>query len=252
MLSVSMAVLQAVRSRGGDVSSDRVAGAAGLSLGEYSALCAAGGLELEDAVRLVRRRGEYMQDACDANPGTMYSILALDDEEVEQVCREVREEHDGSVWPANYNCPGQVVISGDVDAAERAAELCEERGARRAIQLSVAGAFHSPFMEPAADKLKQELDAADMDAPEYPVVSNVAGEPGGEPDEIRNLLHRQLTSPVRWAQCMEWFLDRGVTRFYEVGPGRVLRGLLRRIDRDAECVNVRDADGVQKMAEDLS
>ena len=251
MLSVSMAVLEAARSEGADVSDERVAGAAGLSLGEYSALCAAGSLELEEAVRLVRRRGEYMQEACDARPGTMYSIIGLDDEDVEDACREVREESGGSVWPANYNCPGQVVISGDVDDAEAAADLCEERGARRAIQLSVAGAFHSPFMEPAADRLRTELDETDFGTPDYQVVSNVAGEPGEGPDEIRDLLHRQLTSPVRWAECMEWFLERGVTRFYEVGPGRVLRGLLRRIDRDADCVNVRDADGVRQMAEDL-
>jgi [acyl-carrier-protein] S-malonyltransferase len=193
-----------------------------------------------------------MQEACDANPGTMYSILGLEDEQVEQACCDVREEGGGQVWPANYNCPGQVVISGDVEAAGRAAELCEERGARRAIQLSVAGAFHSPFMDPAADKLEQELNGTALRTPNYPVVSNVAGEPGEDPDEIRDLLHRQLTSPVHWAECMNWFLERGVRKFYEVGAGSVLRGLLRRIDRDADCVNVRDADGVREMAEDLS
>ena len=252
MLSVSMAVLEAVRTEGADLSPDRVAGAAGLSLGEYSALCAAGSLELQEAVRLVRRRGEFMQEACEARPGTMYSIIGLDDEDVEAACREIREKSGGSVWPANYNCPGQVVISGDEDDAAAAAELCEERGARRAIQLSVAGAFHSQFMEPAADRLRSELDRTNFETPGYPVVSNVAGQPGDNPDEIGDLLHSQLTSPVRWADCMEWFLERGVTRFYEVGPGRVLRGLLRRIDRDADCVSVRDADGVRQMAAELS
>ena len=251
ILAISMAVLEAVRAEGADLSDATVVGAAGLSLGEYTALTAAGSMELEEAVRLVSRRGSYMQEACDQNPGTMYSIIGLDAEDVEKACEQARETTEKGVWPANYNCPGQIVISGDVDAAAEAAELCQERGARRAIQLKVAGAFHSEFMEPAAEKLYAELKRTDFTAPTYPVVSNVTAQPGEGPEEIRELLRRQLTSPVRWQEGMEWFLEHDVNQFYEIGPGRVLRGLLRRIDRDADCTSVRDADGVRQMAEDV-
>ncbi|MFO7955847.1 MAG: ACP S-malonyltransferase [Candidatus Brocadiia bacterium] len=249
ILTVSVATLRALEDAAGGL--PPVAGTAGLSLGEYSALVAAGALEFRDAVGLVRKRGLYMQEACDANPGTMYSVLGLEDEEVEDACTEARGRSNGLVWPANYNCPGQVVISGQEKAAAYAAEICDEMGARRVIQLDVAGAFHTRLMEPARDKLAIELENVEISEPRYPVVSNVTGEPNRDPDRIRELLALQVTSSVRWADGMRWLAGQGITDYLEVGPGKVLRGLLRRIDRSLNCQSVNTAEDVTETADTL-
>jgi [acyl-carrier-protein] S-malonyltransferase len=245
ILTVSIALLRALEEEL-DSSLSPIA-AAGLSLGEYSALVAAGALPFPDAVRLTHARGTCMQQACDANPGTMFSIISLEDQQVEEACRRVREEEGGRVWPANYNCPGQLVISGEEQAAARAAELCTEAGARRAIQLTVAGAFHSPLMQPAADKLEDELQKTPFSPPEYPVLANVTGKPVEDPDQIRELLARQVTSPVRWSASMNWCVEQRAQKFIELGPGRVLRGLLRRIDRSLDCSSVNSLEKIQSL-----
>jgi [acyl-carrier-protein] S-malonyltransferase len=221
---------------------------AGLSLGEYAALVAAGALSFRQAVRLVRRRGAAMQRACEANPGTMYAVIGLDDGAVEKACDAAREQTGKGVWPANYNCPGELVISGEVEAARAAAAGCSEMGARLAKQLDVAGAFHTVMMAPAAEELGPVLAEADLRAPACPVVANVTAQPTDDPEEIRDLLYRQVTSPVRWADSLGWFAAQGIEKCCEVGPGRVIRGHLRRAAPTIGCVNVGTAEDVRRYA----
>jgi len=209
-----------------------------LSLGEYTALVAAGALDLRQAVRLVHHRGRFMQEACETNPGTMFSIIALEDAQVDDACRRARQQTGGAVWPANYNSPGQVVISGQRKATAAAAELCSGMGARKVVELKVAGAFHTPLMQPAADKLTPMIEALELDAPAFPIVANVTGRPTSDPDEMRRLLIRQVTEPVRWVDCQRALAALGVERCYEVGPGRVLRGLLKRTVAECPCLSV--------------
>jgi [acyl-carrier-protein] S-malonyltransferase len=246
ILTVSVAAMRCM-----DAAADGrppLAACAGHSLGEYTALVGSGMVEFHDAVRLVRARGRFMQEACDAAPGTMYAIIGLDDEQVEQACEQARDETGAGVWPANYNSPGQVVISGEQTPADRAAELCDEMGARRALPLKVAGAFHTPLMQPAADKLEAELQKVRMHEPSCPVVANVTGEPVTDPAEMRELLLKQVTHPVRWTSVIQRCRRDGVDRFVEIGPGRVLAGLLRRIDREADCTGVGGAEDVAEWA----
>lgn len=245
ILTVSIASLRAVAEAAGPV---EAVAAAGLSLGEYSALVAAGALEFREAVGLMQRRGLYMQQACDAHPGAMYSIIGLEDSQVAQACQTARQETGGGVWPANYNSPGQVVISGEDKAARAAADLCTELGARRAVRLNVAGAFHSQLMQPAADRLAADLAEVRIDRPAYPIVSNVTGQPTDDPEEIRGLLVRQMTRPVRWLDGMRWLIGRGVREYYEIGPGRVLQGLLKRTDRSVTCLSIGSVQDVQAYA----
>jgi [acyl-carrier-protein] S-malonyltransferase len=214
--------------------------AAGHSLGEFTAYVAAGTLSFADGVRTVRRRGELMQRSGDERPGTMAALLGLDDGAVEAVCREAAASG-GDCVPANYNSPGQLVISGDVAAVERAMELAKTAGARRAVRLNVSGAFHSPLMAVAAAGLEAQLDSAAFGTPAFPVVSNVTARPVTDPAEARQLLLDQLTSPVRWTASMRTMLDAGVGSFFEVGPGNVLSGLLRRVDRGADCQSLGTA-----------
>ncbi len=203
--------------------------AAGHSLGEFSAYHAAGSLTFADAVRAVRRRGELMHEAGQARPGTMAAVLGLDDEIVEGVCHEASSE--GSVVvAANFNAPGQVVVSGDVAAVERVSPMLVAAGAKKVAALNVSGAFHSPLMAPAEAGLTEQLEAAEFGAPAFPVASNVDATPVSDPVEARALLVRQLTSSVRWTQCVRTMLGLGVTRFLEVGTGKVLTGMLKRID----------------------
>ncbi len=211
----------------------RPAFAAGHSLGEFTAYVAAGTMAFADAVRLVRARGEAMFEAGRERPGTMAAVIGLEDDAVAAVCAEVGAKH-GVVVAANFNAPGQVVISGEVAAVELAREALLEAGARRALPLNVSGAFHSPLMAPAAARLEAALAEVPFKAAAFPVVSNVTGEPVGEPDVARRLLVEQLTSPVRWADGVRTLRELGATRFLEIGPGTVLTGLLRRIDRDAD------------------
>lgn len=228
----STAVLRVVQGRLGPV-----ACAAGHSLGEFTAWVAAGSLAFADAVRTVRLRGELMQRSGDERPGTMAAVLGLEDEVLERVCADASDE--GAVCvAANYNSPGQLVISGDVAAVERAMELARAAGARRALRLNVSGAFHSPLMEVAQAGLEAKLASVAMAPPAFPVISNVTGGAVTDPAVARDLLVRQLTSPVRWTACMRTMLQSGVTRFIELGPGNVLGGLLRRIERSAEAVSI--------------
>lgn len=207
--------------------------AAGHSLGEFSAHVAAGTLTFADAVRLVRRRGELMLASGERRPGSMAAILGLEDGVVESVCETASRESGGTVVPANFNSPGQVVISGDVDAVTRAAEVAREAGARRALPLNVSGAFHSPLMESAVPGFQEALGTITARDPSFPVVSNVTAEPVDRAVDAHDLLVRQLTAPVRWVASIRRMIDAGVTDFVEIGPGSVLAGLLRRIEKGA-------------------
>ena len=206
--------------------------AAGHSLGEFSAYVAAGALPFADAVRTVRRRGELMFRAGQERPGTMAAILGMEDAALEAVCNEAAAMG-GEVVPANYNSPGQLVISGDVPSIQNAMELAKKNGAKRAVQLNVSGAFHSPLMAPAEAGLRVQLDEVALREPKFPVVSNVTAQPVSDIVEARRVLVEQLTSPVRWTACIRTMIDKGVTQFIELGPGNVLTALMKRIDRNA-------------------
>ncbi len=212
--------------------------AAGLSLGEYTALVFAGALSFEDGLRVVQRRGQAMQAAADATPSGMVSILLLEREQVEQICREASAH--GSLQIANYLCPGNLVVSGHNAACERAAELAVQAGGR-AIPLAVAGAFHTDIMKPADVALAEALSGVEIRPPEIPVVSNVDARPHSDPEEIRQLLVQQVLQPVRWEDSINYLLAEGCTDFYEVGPGKVLKGLLKRISRKTVCSTVNDS-----------
>jgi [acyl-carrier-protein] S-malonyltransferase len=233
----SLAALEALRQDAPDVvlSCEAVAG---LSLGEYSALVFAGAMDFETGLQLVQQRGSAMQEAADATPGGMVSILGLERIQVQQLCDQCRGG--GVLEIANLLCPGNIVVSGTNDACERVAEQAEKAGAMKAIPLAVAGAFHTSLMEPAREQLQAALACANIRRPQIPVVSNVDALPHFEPEEIRQLLVKQLVSPVRWEDSMRFLLAQDYDQFYEIGPGRVLRGLLRRIDRKASCQSVMD------------
>ncbi len=203
---------------------------AGHSLGEFSALVAGKALSFEDGLLLVSKRAEAMQKATELVDSTMSAILNLDDDTVEAVCRKI----DGIVAPANYNCPGQLVISGETEAVKRANEALLEAGARRAVLLPVGGAFHSPLMEPAREELAKAIAETDFKAPIAPIYQNVTAKAEIKPDKIKENLNKQLTAPVRWTQSVQRMITDGATDFIEVGPGKVLLGLLRKIDRNAK------------------
>lgn len=201
---------------------------AGHSLGEFSALVAAGALSFEEGLRLVSKRAHAMQKACEAQPSTMAAVLALPDEKVEELCAEI----DGVVAPANYNCPGQVVISGTVEAVDAACEKMKAAGAKRALRLKVGGAFHSPLMEPARAELAEAIAAAEFNTPVCPVYQNVDAKPHTDPAEIKENLIKQLTAPVRWTQDVQAMIADGADEFIELGPGKVLQGLVSKINKD--------------------
>ncbi|MEW4454133.1 ACP S-malonyltransferase [Bremerella sp. JC817] len=202
---------------------------AGLSLGEYTAMVFAGVMEFEDALKVVQVRGEAMQAASDAVPSGMVSILGLEQDAVEKICDEARE--DGILQIANLLCPGNIVVSGTNAACERAAEIAEKSGAMKVIPLAVAGAFHTEIMRPAVEKLTAALANVTLSAPKIPVISNVDAQPHDDPEEIRSLLQQQVCSQVRWEHSMRYLLDQGFDEFYEIGAGKVLRGLMKRINR---------------------
>lgn len=206
---------------------------AGHSLGEFSALAAAGALDFEDGLRLVAIRARAMQKACEANPGTMAAILALPTEKVEDIC----EETEGVVVPANYNCEGQIVISGSVEAVSEASEKMKAAGARRALILPVGGAFHSPLMQQAADELAAGIESVTFKAPVCPVYQNVTALPTTDPAEIKKNLLAQLTAPVKWTQTVENMVADGADNFVESGPGKVLQGLVAKIAAGKVTVN---------------
>ncbi len=208
---------------------------AGHSLGEFSALVSAGVLSFEDGLRLVSQRALAMQAACEIEPSTMAAILGLDDETVERVCSEI----DGVVVPANYNCPGQLVISGSIEAVNAACEALKAAGAKRALPLNVGGAFHSPLMEPARVELAAAIEAAPFAEPRCPIYQNVDAKPYTNPEQIKANLIAQLTSPVRWTQIAENMIADGATSFTELGPGAVLCGLVKKVNRAMECANMQ-------------
>ena len=199
---------------------------AGHSLGEFSALVACGALRFEDALLLVRARAEAMQRACELQPGTMAAVLALADDKVEEVCNSI----DDIVVAANFNCNGQVVISGTVSGVEAAIPLMKEAGAKRALKLAVGGAFHSPLMQPAAEDLGKAIQATEFHQPICPIYQNVCAAPQTDPEIIRENLLKQLTSPVRWTQSVQQMIADGAEAFYEFGPGDVLKNLIRKIN----------------------
>jgi [acyl-carrier-protein] S-malonyltransferase len=207
---------------------------AGHSLGEFSALVANGTLNFEDGLKLVSQRAMAMQKACEIAESTMAAIVGLADDVVESVCAEI----DGVVVPANYNCPGQLVISGSVEAIDKACEVLTEKGAKRAIKLVVGGAFHSPFMEPAREELAAAIAATNFSVPTCPVYQNVNAQPVSDPAVIKENLIAQLTAPVKWTQIVENMIAGGATSFTEVGPGKVLQGLVKKVDRKMETFGV--------------
>ena len=204
---------------------------AGHSLGEFSALVAAGALSFEDGLRLVYARAMAMQKACEAAPSTMAAIIGLPDEKVEEICAEVNREGN-VVIPANYNNPGQLVISGNIDAINEACAKLKEAGAKRALPLKVGGAFHSPLMQPAKDELQEAIEKTEVKAPVCPVYQNVDGQPHTDPAEIKQNLIAQLTSPVRWTQCVQNMIADGADDFTECGPGKALQGMIVKINRE--------------------
>jgi [acyl-carrier-protein] S-malonyltransferase len=208
---------------------------AGHSLGEFSALVAAGALSFENGLKLVSQRAMAMQKACDLQPSTMAAILGLEDEVVEKVCNNIS----AIVVPANYNSPGQIVISGSIEGIDQAIEKLTAAGAKRALKLSVGGAFHSPLMEPARLDLEKAIDMAEINKPLCPVYQNVTAKPVTDPVVIRENIKKQLTSPVRWTQTVKNMLADGATNFYEVGPGTVLQGLIKKVDRNIAAESVK-------------
>lgn len=204
---------------------------AGHSLGEFSALVAAGALSFEDGLKLVYARAMAMQKACEANPGTMAAIIGLPDEKVEEICQEVSKEGK-VVIPANYNCPGQLVISGDKEGIEEACEKLKAAGAKRALPLKVGGAFHSPLMQPAKDELQKAIEATTVNTPQCPVYQNVDGKPYTDAAKIKANLIAQLTSSVRWTTTVQNMIADGATDFTECGPGKALQGMIGRISKE--------------------
>ncbi|UCD27589.1 MAG: ACP S-malonyltransferase [Planctomycetota bacterium] len=218
---------------------------AGLSLGEYTALYAAGSVDFDDALRLVKRRGELMQAASNAIPGGMVTALGLDPGKVQSICQAASSA--GTIGPANFNCPGQIVISGAGKACDLAEKLIEEASGR-AVRLKVAGAFHSPLMKPAAESLAQILADTPFETPKIPIIANVNCEFHGQAVNIRQWLTDQLTQPIRWQESMERLISQGVEQFIEIGPGKVLTGLMRKIDRKIPVINLSTADALTQVA----
>ncbi len=219
---------------------------AGHSLGEYTALVAAGSLDFEDAVRLVRLRGRFMQEAVPSGGGGMVAVMGLEAEAVKDVCTEAARPP-GVVEAVNLNCPGQVVIAGDSSSLERAVALLKEKGARRCMPLPVSAPFHSSLMRPAGDRLAGHLASVEVKDPVMPVLSNVTAGYHGTGREIKDLLIRQVYSTVRWEECVRRMVEDGVRLFIEVGPGRVLAGLIKKIDGNVDVLNVEDEESLEKV-----
>jgi [acyl-carrier-protein] S-malonyltransferase len=207
---------------------------AGHSLGEFSALVGCGAVAFKDALKIVRRRGELMQQAGEQNPGTMAAVIGMDDEVVENACKKASDKIGKEVIAANYNCPGQLVISGNIDAVKKAVELLKDQGCRLAKLLPVSGAFHSSLMQPAYDGLKESLEALKISEPECPIYSNYTAKPTTDPEEIRSNVLNQLLNPVRWTQTLQNMGKEGADTFVEVGPGKVLQGLVKRTLKNVE------------------
>ncbi|MCY7815808.1 ACP S-malonyltransferase [Bacillus haynesii] len=245
LLTASIAALEKLKEYG--IKADY---AAGHSLGEYSALVAAGALSFKDAVYAVRKRGEFMNEAVPAGEGAMAAILGMDSEALKEVTDKISEEGN-LVQLANLNCPGQIVISGTAKGVELASELAKEKGAKRAIPLEVSGPFHSELMEPAADKLREVLDACTINDAAIPVVSNVTADFVTDKDDIKNKLIEQLYSPVRFEETISRLIDEGVTTFIEIGPGKVLSGLVKKVNRRVKTIAVSDPNTIELAVQTL-
>ncbi len=222
----------------------QVDAAAGHSLGEYSALVSAGAIQFYDAIKLVRARGKAMQQAGIEQPGTMAAVVGLQSDKVADCCNEASSV--GIVQCANFNSPGQIVISGSVGGVKKAMEICKSSGAKLVKELVVSGAFHSPLMEPAKKILSQELEDTPIYDAKFPVYANVSALPSTKKDEIKNNLFEQVTSPVRWEETIKNMVSDGIDEFYEVGPGKVLQGLVKRISPDAKCISIDKYSDVEK------
>lgn len=233
----SIACYEALRSEAGDL---EFAGMAGLSLGEWSALHAAGVLSFEDTLKVLEARGRFMQDACDACESGMVSIIGLSMAQLEEICSAT------GVYIANLNSEQQTVLSGEKQAVEQAAQMATDAGAKRAIVLNVAGAYHSPIMAPAAKRLEEVLASVEMKEPNVPVVANVTGKPHASVDDIRRDMIKQVTSSVRWLAGIQWFGANGVDSYVECGPGKVLSGLIKRIDKTASLNSIQDVPTLEK------
>ncbi|NPV52144.1 MAG: ACP S-malonyltransferase [Firmicutes bacterium] len=249
ILTVTYALYRCILARVPDMRANAVCGH---SLGEYSALVAAGAMKFQDAVRLVRRRGIIMSEAFPSGAGAMAAILGLDASQVVAACAESSGSGCGVVEPANFNCPGQVVISGAREAVEKAAGLALSRGAKRAVFLSVSGPFHSSLMKDAGDRLAPYLEAVEIQQPAVPFVANVTADFTSDPGQIRDLLRKQVSSPVRWWESISRLWERaGIRRFIEIGPGQVLSGLVRKIAPGAEIISIEPGKPLQKALEFL-
>lgn len=241
LLTASVAYLEALREQG--LKADYVAGH---SLGEYSALVAAGVLSYEDAVTLVRLRGRFMEEAVPGGQGAMAAVLGAEREALAVLCQTVSEES-GVVELANVNCPGQIVVSGSQEGVNGVVQRVKEAGGKRAIPLEVSGPFHSSMMRAAADRLAEELKKVTFNTPNVPVIVNVTASPVTDPEEIRELLVRQVYSPVLWQDSIEWLIADGVDTFVEIGSGSVLAGLIRKIDKTVKVININTLESVQTV-----
>jgi len=243
ILTTSLAALEVLKAEAGDKIKPIVS--AGLSLGEYASLVACGALDLEGALKLVYLRGKYMQEACDQNPGTMASVIGLEASKVEDICRQTEVEI------ANLNCPGQVVISGSLEGIERAIEAARQAGAKKVIPLVVAGAFHSRLMDPASDKLAPDIEQTVIKEPVFRHVANISAQYVGSADEIKRALVEQVNHTTRWSDSINLISGDGIKIFLEIGPGKVLKGLLRRIDPELQVHNIDTMESIEKTLESI-
>ncbi|HAB61249.1 MAG TPA: [acyl-carrier-protein] S-malonyltransferase [Lachnospiraceae bacterium] len=242
MVTACVSILEAVKKKG--IKADITAG---LSLGEYAALVASDVLSFEDAVALVRKRGIYMSNEVPNGEGSMAAILGLDVETIERICKEVEDETNMCVQPANYNCPGQIVISGKKEAVLAACDRLKEAGAKRALELKVSGPFHSALLKGAGDKLSEELKKVVVNPMTIPYVSNAKAEIVTDVSQTKELLEKQVYSPVRWQQTMELMIANGVTTFVEIGPGKTLSGFLKKIDKTVTVINIEKIEDLEKL-----
>lgn len=244
ILTTSIACMQPLLEKG--IKPDVVAG---LSLGEYSAHIAAGTIDFKDAVALVKKRGKYMQEAVPVGVGTMAAILGLDNDIVIQCCKAASSE--GIVEPANFNCPGQIVVAGEIKAVEKVVELAKEKGAKRSMILPVSAPFHCSLLKPAGERLAGELDKITLHDMKLPVVTNVTAEYIIDKSLVKDLFIRQVSSSVRWEDCVKAMLDNGVDTFVEIGPGKVLSGFVKKVSKDARTFNVEDIESLNKTVEEI-
>ncbi len=244
ILITSIAILTIVKNRCNGKFADCVV-TCGLSLGEYTSHVFAGSIAFEDAVRLVHMRGQFMQEACEQNPGGMLAVLGLADKEIEDICEQSKSA--GEICLANYNSPGQVVVSGELNLLDDVKSAVKEKGGR-AVKLRVDGAFHSKLMNSAKERLREEIDKVNISRAQVPVIANVNGEYVSEPDEIRSALVEQLDNSVLWTQSMQKIIKNGVNEFYEFGPGNVLSGLLLKIDSSKEIKSIESIQSIKEVA----